>query len=221
MRAYLFPGLAADERLFGPQLAAFPDFSVPQWIEPLEDETIESYAERLAASLHPIAPYWIGGFSFGGMVALEMAPKLRPRPRGVLLFCGVRGRHQLTADFKLRVAVASLLPEQIQKLFYEPFAEQFARREGLNGEHTRLLVSMARNCDPKFLRWAAQAAANWFAALDLTGIRVVHLHGEFDRVIPDVRKQATHTIRGAGHLITLTHAEEVNAILRSLEEPPA
>ncbi len=218
MRAYLFPGLAADERLFGPQLAAFPEFSVPPWIEPQDKETIESYAERLAETLQPVAPYWIGGFSFGGMLALEMAAKLRPRPRGVLLLSGVRGRHQLTANFKQRVAVASLIPEQIQKMFYEPFAERFAQNEGLDEAHTKLLVSMARNCDPKFLRWASQAAANWFAALDLAGIRVVHLHGEFDRVIPDVRKQATHTIAGAGHLITLTHAEQVNAILRSLDQ---
>jgi pimeloyl-ACP methyl ester carboxylesterase len=216
MRAYLLPGLAADERLFGPQMEAFPGTVVPPWIAPLDKETIESYSERLAESLRPIAPCWIGGFSFGGMVALEMVRHLKPRPKGVLLICGVRGRHQLTADFQQRVAVASLVPEQIQKLFYEPFAEQFARGEDLSEANTKILVSMARNCDAKFLRWASQAAANWFAALDLAGVRIVHIHGERDRVIPDVRHQATHTIAGAGHLITMTHPNEVNAILRTL-----
>jgi pimeloyl-ACP methyl ester carboxylesterase len=216
LRAYLLPGLAADARLFQPQIDEFPGITVPAWIEPKEGESLERYSRRMAEQLQPEAPYWIGGFSFGGMVALEMAPYLRPRPQGVLLICGVRGRHQITANFKRQATLGSLVPDNIQKVFYGPYAERFAEQEGLDEANTQLLTRMAVAVDPKFLRWASKAALDWFGELNVAGVRIVHIHGEKDTVIPDVRKQATHTIRGAGHLVTLTHSKEVNAVLATL-----
>ena len=41
-RLVLFPGLAADARLFEPQRRAFPQLEVPPWLMPLADERLES-----------------------------------------------------------------------------------------------------------------------------------------------------------------------------------
>src|ERR1043165_10147598 len=79
----LLPGMGADERLLAPQRAEFPDLVVPRWIPALRGESLADYARRLASSLGPAQDRWIGGVSLGGMVALEMAPILRPR--GVVL----------------------------------------------------------------------------------------------------------------------------------------
>lgn len=45
---------------------------------------------------------------------------------------------------------------------------------------------------------------------------VHHIHGDRDRVIPIGLVQPDHVIAGAGHLLTMTHADEVNSILSDL-----
>src|SRR5687767_7745630 len=72
----LLSGMGADERVFAPQLQAFPQLVVPKWIEPKADESLASYAARFAAGVDPKQPCFIGGASFGGFVAMEMARHL-------------------------------------------------------------------------------------------------------------------------------------------------
>jgi hypothetical protein len=49
----LFPGLGADYRLLEPQLAAFPQLIVPPWIPPRKNESLPSYAARMAETITP------------------------------------------------------------------------------------------------------------------------------------------------------------------------
>ena len=72
----MLSGMAADERLCGPQLARFPQLPVPPWIKPLPGETIRGYAARVAQVVDPGEPCLVGGASFGGIVAMDMATHL-------------------------------------------------------------------------------------------------------------------------------------------------
>src|SRR5689334_5595161 len=74
----LFSGLAADAAVFLPQTQAFPNLEVQGWIEPRPDDTFETYCRRLAGVIRPRGRCVIGGMSFGGMVALEVARHLDP-----------------------------------------------------------------------------------------------------------------------------------------------
>ena len=215
----MYPGLAADARLFLPQQAKLPALVTPAWLAPEKRETLEADARRMAEALMQqraregaTGAYCIGGFSFGGQVALEMVQHLMPKPDAVVLVCGVRSR-------------AQILPAFVQRAMFGPYASWFAQREGLSAEHASLLIAMAKGNDPSFLQWSSWACANWRGepkgvanAPGETGVKVLHLHGERDRVIPDVRKQAMTTLAGAGHLITFTHAEAVTAWLREVLE---
>ena len=212
MRLYLFPGLAADARLFGPQLEAFDSICVPAWIEPRPGESLRAYAGRLGSTLETGAPYAVGGFSFGGQVAQELARVLDPAPQAVVLMCGVRGRHHLRWSFRAQVRAGELVPRSWQRRLYPWAARRFASREGVSAGVASTLEAMARSIDPSFLRWSARACAGW-PGVDGLSMPVHHVHGERDRVIPDVRGEATEVIPGAGHLITLTHPEAVNAAL--------
>ncbi len=69
----LLPGLAASREVFEPQRKRFPSLIVPEWPKPDRGETLSQYAERFAASLVPEGPCVLGGLSFGGMLAQEMA----------------------------------------------------------------------------------------------------------------------------------------------------
>lgn len=218
LRCAFLPGLAADARLFGPQLAAIPGAVTLPWIAPVGRETLEDYARRLAESISNLPErYALAGFSFGGQVALEMAQWLRPAPAGIVLICGVRGPEQFTRAFKWQQAVGGLLPDAVHRRLYAPMARAFARRCRLGPEHAATLLEMAVSNDPAFLRWSAWACNAWRCRPNLTvagrTIPVRHIHGELDDVIPDPRRRADRTIPGAGHLITWTHADEVNRFI--------
>src|SRR5438093_12087965 len=48
-------------------------------------ETIATYYEQQVRSIQAEGPYFLGGYSFGGTLALEMAQQLRPRGENVAL----------------------------------------------------------------------------------------------------------------------------------------
>ena len=69
---YLLSGLGADKRVF--EFLDLSDFKVNHidWIEPIDNETIESYAQRLLIQITTDRPIIIG-VSFGGII--ESFPK--------------------------------------------------------------------------------------------------------------------------------------------------
>ena len=78
LNVVFLPGLGADGRLFTSQREVFPDLLTPPWPPPAPDESLPGYAVRLAGTLPLARPLVLGGCSFGGMVACEMARILKP-----------------------------------------------------------------------------------------------------------------------------------------------
>lgn len=75
--------------------------------------------------------------------------------------------------------------------------------------HIQLFVDMLDATPPPFIRWAANAIFSWPSAEELS-IPVRHIHGDRDHIIPLRRVAPDCVIRGAGHLLNLTHAAAVN-----------
>jgi len=44
------PGLNGDPRVFRPQIAAYPQIDIAEWLGPIESEGIRGYAKPLAAA---------------------------------------------------------------------------------------------------------------------------------------------------------------------------
>lgn len=210
----LFPGLGADHRLLEPQRLAFPDMIVPAWIQPRSgSETLPEYAARMAERVQPSRerPVVLGGVSFGGMLAYEMARHLKPD--AVVLIASCRTRRSLRPIYGVGRLLLPVLPVatwQIAKLLAGPvmrlrFDAPAARRD--------MAVAMFRESDSRFMHWVLQAILNWEPS-PLVGVRVLQIHGRRDRLIPAQRVEADEIIPDGGHLINLTHADRVNAFLR-------
>jgi pimeloyl-ACP methyl ester carboxylesterase len=206
----LLSGLGADGRLFREQKARFPGLTAVSWIEPRGSESLADYAARLASDVSGLHASYVGGASFGGMVALEVARILRPR--GVFLLGSCRSARSIRGVFRFGSRIASNLPESLLRrgdLFATPVGSVMGSR---SHEIANLLADMYRSVSPRLIRWGAGAIRNW-PGVENPGVPVHHIHGESDRVIPLRGVRPDRVVPGAGHLLTLTHPEAVNAFL--------
>ena len=74
---------------------------------------------------------------------------------------------------------------------------------------------IVRDSDMDMLRWGGRAIVEWGSAGDFRppDLPVHQLHGGRDRIIPLIREDAERAIPEGGHLINMTHADQVNEFL--------
>lgn len=213
----LYPGLGADARLFEPQRAVFPQLVVPSWIPPRKNESLPDYAARLAAGRdwNRDTPLILGGVSFGGMIACEMARHVQPD--AVVLIASCRSAASLRGVFHSCSSLVPWLPVgtwSVAKCL-APVVVRAIRR--YDPPQRRCLVAMFREMDSAFMHWTLSAILHW-QAHPLTDMRVFQIHGGRDRLIPARRVEADALLADGGHLINLTHADAVNAFIARTAE---
>ena len=209
----LLPGLGADGRLFEPQRRAFPDLLVPPWLPPRPREPLADYAARMAEVIRPLCPepFVLGGVSFGGMAAYEIARHLKPD--AVVLVASCHEHRGLRLVYRAGRWVWPAVPVAIwqsAKRLAVPVAKLIGTTEP--GERAKQ-VRMFQEQDARFLHWTVGAIITWNPA-PLHGIPVFHIHGRRDRLIPAWRVDPEQWIPDGGHMINITHAGQVNAFIR-------
>src|SRR5437773_567752 len=112
-RLVLFSGLGIPPRLLTPQLdiaASGTRVELIDWPDIRAGETMSGFAQRIARSIdvQPHEPLYLGGMSFGGFVALEVAQFLEPK--SVFLVAAARSGRALSPIVKMTVTIASRLP---------------------------------------------------------------------------------------------------------------
>ena len=211
----LLTGLGADERLFDAQRPALPGLVTPGWIAPRPGEGLAEYAERFAAEIPIARPLLLGGCSLGGMMAYEMAHVLRPD--ALVLIASAVTRDAIPLHLRALARIAWIVPPAgygLGKRTY-PVLMSLVRRR--TAEHRRLAAAMARDASSSFLRWACIAIGRWQPRPPLD-VPTYTIHGNRDRVLPLGNRTCDFLVPGAGHLLTVTHAAEVNAALREVAD---
>jgi pimeloyl-ACP methyl ester carboxylesterase len=204
--------MGADVRLFQAQRAAFPQLVVPTWLEPRRRETLADYARRFAEKIDPGRRCFVGGASFGGMVALEVARHLDVA--ACLLVSSIRSRRELPWKYRWLVPLATALPGVCADL--SPVGIRLADwvtrpfRRGLRTESPLACIASERG---RFLRWAGIATLRWKPSADAFPFPIRHLHGDADRVLEARLTTPDVLLPGGGHLLPLTHPWQVNQFL--------
>ena len=79
MKVYFLAGIAADSRIFkNIQLPVGYEAVFIDWITPIRDESLSSYAFRLSDAIDKSEPYYIIGVSLGGIIACEISIRNTP-----------------------------------------------------------------------------------------------------------------------------------------------
>jgi pimeloyl-ACP methyl ester carboxylesterase len=212
-RIILLPGLGADYRLLDAQRSLEADVEVPAWIPPQPDDTLASYAKRLANTIDPARPFYLGGVSFGGMLATEMVHHLRPRVRGLILLATCRSNRGVPLPYRLAHNVARFVPPPMLKqghLLMPVVRKVFGIARA---EHADIFSQMLRETDPAVLKWSLGAVMGWPGPAEEVDVPVIHIHGSCDRILPGRLGEPDATIDGAGHIMNVSHAAEVNRMI--------
>jgi|SRR5688572_2265049 len=195
MKVVLIPGLGVDARLFEPQRALPVSFVVPPWPKPKPEDSIEDYAERFAADIGPCDA--IGGISFGGMLAQVMADRLGAKV--VVGIATARNGRQVPGGIRFAEAITDAMAAT---------GGRFSLLGAIPERFRTTVIELIRTARIDVVREGARMIALWKGASPSCPVRLIH--GDRDVLIRSSVVKPDRAVRGAGHLINLTHPKAVN-----------
>jgi pimeloyl-ACP methyl ester carboxylesterase len=208
MKVYFISGLAADKRVFKYiQLPTGCEAVHLDWIVPQKEDTLVSYALRLAEKINRDEPFALVGLSFGGMLATEIANQYKPA--ATILISSVPVANQLPGYFRMagKMKLHKLVPVSLLKS--SAATKRFFTRE--KNDDKKLLWEIINESDSSLIRWSIDAILNW--QNKTIPQPVWHIHGTRDEILPIRFTQPTHTISKQGHMLVMTCPGVVNDIL--------
>ena len=202
---YLLSGLGADERVFS--RINFPEnHTYLPWIENESDESLHSYAARMAAKIEHPNPILIG-LSFGGIVAQEITAVIPIKE--LILISTIRTVKEKPRYFSL-VAKLGLVNYMPDFLLAKPnifIAYAFSLTAKKDKE---VLQSCFDNTTTMHMRWAMSQIVNWTGVTSNTP--TFQIHSRQDRIFRRGKNLADAYINGC-HFAVYTNASELNEIL--------
>lgn len=208
----MIPGMGADGRLFGPQAAGGLRFDICELARPERNQSLPDYARTCCTRMALDGPCVLVGVSFGGMLAFEMA-RYCPASAVVLVASCCR-RSAVPSRYRYLELVSRLVPSGLIRRRAEVSGRLLARIERTTPEVGEVVVAMARDVDVIQLRRIARMIMRWRPKLSLA-CPIHQIHGSVDRIIPLAGVRPDEVVQGGGHLINLTHADQVNHFIAS------
>jgi pimeloyl-ACP methyl ester carboxylesterase len=219
-RLILLPGLGSSPAVFEHQRKAFGDrLETPAFIPHHPSESVAAYAKRWAQQLSlpgDDRPLFIGGVSFGGMLAQEMAMHLTPRPRAVLLISTTREANRISGVMQLAELLGRAVPTKSVKPIMPLLKMAFALRDGLDDDDKARLMAGTDELDPAMTKWGASVAVSWPGfkpPSDYPPIFQIHARKDWVIQAPSEDTPNAELIESSQHLIHMTKSKTVNRFL--------
>jgi len=208
------PGMSANPLIF--EMIKFPkdiyEVHLMKWIEPILNESIESYAIRLSKDIIHHKPVLIG-VSFGGLIVQEISKLLDVDK--LIIISSVKSNTELPLYMK-SAKFLKLYNYFPLKLFDEIF--NISKFLKINKIYKKIdLVDKYLSVrDENYLKWAIREILNWKQKKPLEG--VIHLHGDKDITFPISIIKNCITIQGGTHALILTKHRWLNKNLTQIIE---
>lgn len=232
MKLILFPGLACTDRLFVLQKEALAelDVIVPRWVLPDSRETLEEFAVRWAQVveqeyLAPGESCYVGGLSFGGMVAPTVGDYLQSRGfdvRSCFLLATVQCGQEIPSPSRLLWKAIDWLPQGGWGLLNRLARFELWRRGKKITFAAKVVFQDLIDSPCERSRNVLRLICSWRSKPKEHSFPVWSLHGSYDCLLPRYCVHPDETIPRAGHCLSLTHPDRVNDfIMRKIQEREA
>lgn len=207
---YCISGLGADEKAFERLAINGCTLQHLKWINPLNNETLNSYAARMSVQIKDENAVLLG-LSFGGMIAVEIARHIAIEK--IILISSVKTSNEIPGWMRIAgtLNLHKLIPIKTNR-FTEKADD---RRMGIKTIEEKAFVDHYRKkADQKYIDWAIDQILNWRN----TWIpeNTFHIHGENDRMFPIRNIKPTHIIEKGTHIMILNRAVEISACIEQI-----
>lgn len=205
---FLIPGLGADKRIYRNIKINNADITYIDWLEPERKDTLTTYAQKLIDQYHISDGSIVIGISLGGMLATEIALKLKLKK--VVVISSIKSIDEAPFYFKIFkwLPLYKLIPGKLFAKLGMLIAPVFGKMRSVDAF---LFSSMLQNTSPKFIKWAMYAALHWKNRQ--IPENVYHLAGNNDLIFNYKRIKNAEIIDGGTHIMIFDRAKEVSAYL--------
>jgi len=202
---YCISGLGADKRAFQYLKLNNCNLHYVEWIQPLKNETISSYATRLLEQIKTKNPILIG-MSFGGMIAVEMAKQINTEK--VLLISSVKTKYEIPLLYRALAVTGIQHIFPLKKIKYA-YAIAFWFFGVKKEKEKKFLKTILLETEPSLFEWSIKAAISW--TNNKPPINCIHIHGTDDKIFPIKNISANCIIENGGHFMIVNKAANISA----------
>ncbi len=208
---FVVSGLGADFSVL--QRIEFPpEFNVVflDWLMPEKKESFEHYVQRMADRVDDSAPFYLLGYSFGGLIVQEIS-RIKPAQK-ILILGSIRSGKEKSSLLKtgeitrlFKYIPAKLLDPNLKLMKY-----------GLHylfGATSSNVLKYFTFRDNRYLKWSLYHIAHWHAE-PVEG--VIQILGDKDHIFPIKNSKPDYVISGGTHLFPVTKSREVSTIIREV-----
>jgi len=202
--------LGADERVFTFLKIRNVNESFIKWLQPHTKETLVSYSKRLIDQIDTSKKVILVGVSFGGIVAQEIAQLIAVEK--LIIISSVKSFKEYGIVLKLVsfTKIYKLVPSYILKWSNKLTADFYF---GVTSkEESKLLGTIIDDTDEVFMVWAIDAIMKWKKNKG-SKQRIIHIHGDADRIFTNRSIENVTWIKKGGHFMIVTKAEEISNIM--------
>lgn len=210
---YLFPGQGSDCRIFSKlefdtskyKVHCF-DYGVPP-----ENESLSDFAMRLSEEIDTTRSFVLIGVSLGGMFCTEIAHVLNPEK--TIIISSAKTMDELPRKYTVqrKYQLFKIIPDHWYKkgaLLLQPIVEPDRRNE------KETFVSMLNRKSPLYFKRTVEMLIHWNRTS--CSENIIHIHGAKDNTIPIDELSINYVIEEGSHMMTLTRANEINALLKKI-----
>ncbi|MFC6268479.1 alpha/beta hydrolase [Frigoriflavimonas asaccharolytica] len=211
MKIYLVSGLGGDHKIL--EKLKFPEdlevVNIP-WLIPKQSEPFPDYVARMAENIDDKEPFYLLGYSFGGIIVQEIH-KLKPADKVVIL--GSIKSHTEKSIFLKTGEVTKITHFFPKQLFTEKSTEIYAYFRKLLDPKNPKIFNYFTVRDPYYLKWSVEKVADWKSVENPDVIQVM---ADKDMVFPIKNSKPDYVIKNGTHLFPATKYKEVSLVLQKI-----
>lgn len=211
-RAYLFPGLGSDERIFG-KITLDSSYQLIHISYPIPEKnsTIKQFSQSLCEQIDTSGTYILIGVSIGGMICTELSDFINPAK--VIIISSAKCRSELPFRYRFQklIPLNKITPKGLMKAgakILQPIVEPDRNK------NKATFKSMLHKKNKTYLKRSVNMIVNWSrTTYDTT---IIHIHGTKDHTLPIRCVNAGYVIEKGSHMMALTRGEELNTLILSI-----